>query len=457
MSGKNIILMTVDCLRADRLSCMGYKRQTTPHLDRLAREGTLFSQASSVSTMTKQSVPAILGSFYPSMCENLDNPFKNRQSIAEILKKKGYATGAFHSNVVISQVYGYQKGFDKFEDDLNRSKKAENHIRKLKKNPVVRFIVNKVLNKINRARLAVIGGANPKKNAEAINDQAIEWIKQQKGSYFAWIHYMDAHGPYLPPQDNCIEFHGKKVKRADMFKLWNKMLGALKDPSIFNEEEIDTIIALYDSCIRHVDRCINELIKNLESINKLKDTVIIITADHGEEFAEHGNLSHHRKLYEELIRVPLIVYNLDGFEYKTVDTPVSLIDIAPTIADIAGIANVSGFSGVSLLQKIKKPGEKTEGTISETDALFKGKKIVENVPVIAYRTSDWKLIQVEKHPSLTELYDLKQDPGETKNLSESSKEKVKELEKFISEHKRRIEQELSEKRNISSALSKIKI
>jgi len=215
----------------------------------------------------------------------------------------------------------------------------------------------------------------------------------------------------------------------------------VEDPTLILEEEIDTLIDLYNAEIRHVDESVGVLLDELERLEIADDSLIVITSDHGEEFGEHGDFSHTTtvssqrsvKLYDELLRVPLIIYNprLSGHQSR-VDTLVSLMDLAPTIVDMVGIEKPEGWLGESLLPLIL--GHKQEGAagvISEYEYKLQpeGKRIVH----ASYRIERWKFTfdgRGEEH----KLFDLQKDPRELKNLYESEREMAAELEAKVREH-----------------------
>ena len=434
----NIILLTVDCLRADHLGCFGYDRETSPTVDLLAKNGVLFTQAASVSSTTHLSFPAMLGSIYPLMCRNRNEVFSGAISIANVLRETGYSTAAFHSNVRLSRRFGYHRGFDHFED--------------LAVYPHTDLVSRGLSKLMSKAKILLRGGENPKASGEEINEAVMEWVKKQNGDFFAWCHYMDAHVPYMPPAPYLSFFSDEKLSERRLFRIYHNMLRTMNEPET---EEMGLIVDLYDACVRYIDDCVKRLVEGLKDLDRLDNTVILITADHGEEFGEHGNLTHHRKLYDELIHVPLIIYNLKGCRSRVVETPVSLIDLAPTLADLAGAERVQRFKGISMLPYIREGKRSRVGTISEADGLLKGKMLLENTRVIAYRTQRWKLIQIEK-PYSFEMYDLKNDPSETRNVYEKNRNVARDLQERIEQHLEMIRTELrsSEKERISKALVK---
>ena len=265
----------------------------------------------------------------------------------------------------------------------------------------------------------LLGSNVPFERAELLNRKAIAWLKEQKEHFFVWLHYMDVHRPYKPPRK--FQFNPKQLSSLEMSNLNSKMR---VKPEEMKEEDIRDIIDLYDGEIRYNDYAIKSLLEEMREMGILDDTVLIITADHGEEFGEHGDFAHHHaKLYEELIRVPLIIANSESKNIK-IDEQVSLIDVAPTILDLLDIPASESFQGRSLVPVIK--GEKKSAGVI-TEAFGKGKRNV------SYRTKEWKYI-LNEADAKRELYNLREDPGEKRNLYGEEKERVKEFELKIKEH-----------------------
>ena len=231
---------------------------------------------------------------------------------------------------------------------------------------------------------------------------------------------MDTHVPYKPPK-----YFRPEISSSKMSDLNRKLLSKEE----ISEEELSQIIKLYDGGIKYVDHSIKSLFDDLNDMNLLEDTIIIITADHGEEFKDHGNFLHiETKLYDELLHVPLMIY---GTKYTniTIDEPVSLIDIAPTIIDLLNLNAVKTFQGKSLIPIAE--GAKTLGAIShgmgslELDSDLK--------MIVAYRTKRWKFI-LDKMRDREELYDITKDSKETENLHIVRKDIAKDLKSIILEH-----------------------
>lgn len=415
------------------MSCYGYKRETTPFLDKISKKGLFCKNAFANGPNTRHSVPSFLTSTYPLLFlqEAKIGKFHNgRKSIAEILGKYGYTTGAIHSNPYISKFYGYDRGFDYFNDFLMGQVEDE----------VKRNKISRTLHEGIKGFKAAIMKKLPHEDGKRINEESFKWIEEARQPFFLWLHYMDVHMPYVPPNEFLEEIGVRKY--SHLKKVWmGKKIDDVEMRGQIKDEEIEDYINLYDGCVRYVDWVIKELISNLDRDNIL----FIITADHGEEFREHGDLSHLEKLYDELLHVPLIFYS-KGMERKVLDKPVSLIDLVPTILYLLGIEKRNGMQGKNIF-------ESNDFIIAEA---WKGERIT------AYRNDKWKYITKGKE---RELYYLTEDAGEQHNLYKSKeyREKAVEFEKIINEHIKMIEEERRkretwlQKEKIKKAMGKIKM
>jgi arylsulfatase A-like enzyme len=275
------------------------------------------------------------------------------------------------------------------------------------------------------------------------------------------MHYLDTHTPYIPPLDYLTRPLGK----LDISKLRFKrnMTLKFKTSKYFKNYEIEDLISIYDSAITYVDDQIKNFLQQLELIIDLKNTYILITADHGEAFFEHGQLDHGLQLYEELIHVPLIIIG-PNLPSKNVDIPVSLINLAPTILDLIGIESPPDFLGHSLIQTINSDkqiwnmcfSEEGQKNKKEPILLEKGKiKLNLNHKKVSIRGKKWKYIFNEQGKD--ELYNLIEDPGEKNNLIDNEKSVAIELKLMIDEHLKK-EREISNKRRkILNSIDKLKI
>lgn len=428
----NVMLITIDCLRADHVSCLGYARETTPNLDNFAKKGVLFTQAIANGSSTSASFPSILTSTYALMDPNYHYNSKFRTTIAEVLKESGYKTAGFTSNPYLSRYYNYDRGFEDFEDFLSPQidkKKISKRVREIvKENKILYPFVRKLYKPLLNVERYIKPISLPYQNASVINQKAISWLEKNTSRFFIWLHYMDTHHPFVPPKQFCNS-NIFKIKRAENI--------LCKNPHIVSQNDLENIINLYDSTIMYVDQALTDLFQEMKKLDVFDNTFIIITADHGEEFKEHGGFSHTAKLYDELIHVPLVLRGPTLPVNIKIDKLVSLLDLAPTILDYLNLPDCNNFKGESLLPRImeKENVWNEEGVISET--LTKNGKVAismeEGYMLISYRTKEWKYI-LNEEKNKRELYNLENDPFETKNLYDKKREMARNFEKKIEEH-----------------------
>jgi len=441
----NIILITVDCLRPDHLGFMGY-RDISPNLDKLARESVVFKEAFAVGPSTPYSFPGILTSTYPLDFQGPKRIKRPRKLISEVLKEQGYITAAFHSNPRVSEFFGYNLGWDFFEDvtlpSEVRSEKGK--IKKRRISAVKRllkviesFLHNFIPDISFRIRYLMYKFSNKKDNfkvkASYLNQIAEDFIEVQENKpLFVWLHYMDVHGPYFSYD------HYKGNKKLSFLELVGKVLPSypLNNSYVplnsFIEKHIKDVIYLYDQGIKYVDEEIGKLIDYLKEKGLYNKSIIIITADHGDELWDHGHPSHGNKLYNELLRVPLII-KIPGREGEVIDSKVSQIDLATTICDLIGIKEES-FKGGSLFSPrefiFHQTGEAEKGEVYRDIEI---KNI--NQCKVACQSKEWKYI-LNYDLSKEELYNLLGDPKEKENIIDDNKEialsmkdKIKEFER----------------------------
>ena len=399
--GCNVLLISIDTLRADHLGTYGYGRETSPAIDALASESVVFERAYSTSYHTADSHMSIFTSLYPSVHGVRNSKGKTGQvlsasvpTLPEIFQANGYATAGFHGGGNVSGFYGFARGFEKY------------------------------------------------KRTDEVGD-AIAWI-QETGPrpFFAFVHTYHVHDPYtpLPPYDSWFAEDYDGPISADRESLlaqtddesfnelrdvfWNQI-----DPS--SQADIEHLKALYDGQIRDIDGRIGALIEAALAANER--TVVVLLSDHGEEFQEHGKFLHDQ-LYEELLWVPLIL-RLPSGERGRIEERVSLIDLAPTLLDLLGLEAPAQFQGSSLLPVLAG---------REDRPLIYGEKVVrapgiddeaeEGEPGIraALISDDWKVITARSQ----ELYYLPDDRLEQSNLAAKSP-KMRGLLKLLADVNRR--------------------
>lgn len=426
----NLILITVDCLRADHLSCLGYSKRTTPNLDNLASGGVLFSEAISVSHWTTPSFLSIFTSTYPLMYGGQLYITRLRTNVAEVLKEHGYHTAAFHSNPWLSSHWGYHRGFDTFDYTIQKSRRRSLLSRPKELGKRIIGTNGKLYEFLYQVYAALVIGC-PYIKGEDLNKKAIRWLHDNPNNFFLWLHYMDVHEPYVSPQQALLPF-----RRWHVCKLDRK---AKNHPHSLSPEELNELIELYDAKISYVDEMISSFLGMLKQNNILENTFVIITADHGQQFMEHGYYGHRFCLYDELIRVPLIIVG-PGLKAQVVSQQISLLDLAPTILDMIEIEKPKAFLGNSLLPLTGQNKLRTGNleAISEADTTgnrllnFETRRLDTNQRMVSLRTAKWKYIYIEGGQD--ELYCLEDDSKETKNIINVEPDMAKELRGRIMAH-----------------------
>jgi arylsulfatase A-like enzyme len=387
----SVVLVTIDTLRADHVGCYGYGRVETSTIDRLAAEGILFENAISQVPLTNPSHATILTSAYPQSHGVLDNMTLlpgDVPTLPEVLSAEGFTTGAVVSGYPLkARTSGLNRGFMSYFDE---------------------FPADTLLGKASK-----VG----RRRAGPATDLALTWLRSHADTpTFLWVHYFDPHDPYDPPEPFDTRF----------------TMG-LTEP-ISPSSELDYKRALYDGAISYVDRELGRLLRGLEELKSEDETLVVLTADHGESF-EHGYLfDHAAQLYEPLVRVPLILWGPGLPAGVRVTAQVSLTDVTPTLLDLLGLEWFEGMGGRSLLPLISKAA----GTAADAFALtpLRGyPHLIE--PLAMIRRGDRKLILGLRTGSL-ELYSLTHDPGELSNLAPHRAAETEALEQrlraWIREH-----------------------
>jgi arylsulfatase A-like enzyme len=380
---KNVILITLDATRKDVFGLYGNGRGLTPFMDSLKDRSLLFSKCQSAGPYTQASFPGILCSGHYLDYGKPDGLAPERVIISEVLKKAGVFTAAFHSNPYCSSLQGWDKGWDIFYDSLDDDLEDE--------------------------RLPYVQG-------DKINAKVTAWLssyikRNPLTPFFLWIHYMDVHEPYMPERkfidlvDPAIQ-----INQNAMYELFENTL--LKR-DVSDPEKISLLKKLYEVHVREVDSYIASLFRSLNHLGLLKESSIIITSDHGDEFNEHGGLSHDDKLYSELIDVPLLIYGTS--EKSWCNEVVSSIDISPTILHLLGIGFPSSFQGQSLFSANQYWEPVVFGEAIDQKSM-KGGDISKDVYYC--RQGDMKLI-FRANTEEMELYDLEKDHHELNNIAES--------------------------------------
>jgi len=372
----DVIFISVDTLRADRLGVYGYEYDTSPNIDRLAEQGLVFNDMVCEVPLTNPSMGAMLSSRFPRTTGAVRNGLPMPGSvplITEKFKQQGYETIAVQSNWTLKQdMSGLDRGFDVYEDDFKKRRWG--------------FLL-------------------AEREAEDVSDIAIKLLKKrdQDKPLFMWVHYSDPHAPYKWHK----KYNYQDVKRRKL-------------------DKTEDIRVRYDSEVGYTDKHIGRLLDKLPTEN----TYVVFVGDHGESLMEHGYLGHGRRIYQQGMHIPFFITG-PGIQPGTIDIPARGIDVGPTILALAGFDPWPGMAGVNLLVD---PDLSERERVIETyggAAVIPGVKklMADSGPDLQGVLLDqWKLI-VDGNDN--ELYNLKTDPREERNIAREFPELVNAFREII--------------------------
>lgn len=442
----NIILITIDALRADHLGFMGYEKNISLNIDKLAQESTIFTRAFANGPTTPCSFPSILTSTYPLDYQGPKTIDKPRVLLSEALKEQGYITAAFHSNPWLSDFFGYNRGWDFFEDiNYSTNISSENFLKKLFKELTLSTFPQLLFwTMYLKYRIKKDPRNKFKIKASFINQIVRDFIysvKTEKSPFFIWIHYMDIHSPYLAQDSYYSE--NKPCSYSELIgdyvsSMWSTYAHkkALKKFIKNNfKKYIKKTLSFYDQAIECVDRGVGELLDFLKKEEVYHNSIICLTADHGDEFLEHGGIGHNTaKLYNELLHVPFLI-KLPESQNQTVKKKVSLIDLASTICDLVGIKPPSSFKGKNLFERKEDLIFHQVSSLLRKTKDWKGaiKKLSQYK--VACQSNTWKYI-LDQGTGVEELYNLSKDSKEQNNLSQFEPEVLSQMRKKVQEFKK---------------------
>jgi arylsulfatase A-like enzyme len=394
---KNIILITIDTLRADMLGAYGSKDNLTPFMDSLKKNMIVFKTPFATGPYTQASFQGILSSEYYLEYGKEKKLNKDKTLISEPLKENNIFTAAFHSNAYLSYFFGYNKGWEVFYDSMSDD----------------------------------VTDMYPFIRGSGINDRVSGFLNNFSFSrpLFLWVHYMDVHEPYIAEEDYLSKIDPSlKLSKEDMFSLFKDVI--LKR-DISDAATVETLKKLYMAKVEETDDYLRQLFDIFKSKGLLDSSTIIITSDHGDEFSEHGGLSHDGKMYKELIHVPFFVYDR-SYTHTVIDTPVSLINIPPTICAMMDAEPAPSFKGKSLY-----PFENVLPYALYGEAMGKlGHKEKDTDEPVYYMAEDGLKVIYRKDGSLWEAYDIKDDPEDKTDISSKLTEDKKDrLNSFIRRNK----------------------
>jgi arylsulfatase A-like enzyme len=395
---RNLIFILVDTLRADHLPLYGYRRDTSPNLSRLAGESLVLLNTRSQASCTFPSVNSILTSRSPA--EFLGQPDGNIglpagiPGLAEILRARGFHTVAVSASPIVRRSPGrfnphggFGRGFDTFEEDCVW------------------------------------------KGADCVTSQALPHLRRDARPLFLYLHYLDPHGPYAPPAAHRRRFalgHPAKafIRDGDPLPIGRWLYENGPNPGV-TAADLGFLADLYDEKIAFFDDQLGRLVAELRRSGLLKDSIVVLAADHGEEFLEHGDIKHCRNLFDTTIRTPLLL-RVPGAAPRRVSDPVENLDIVPTVLDLLGVTVDGGGSrGASPAAG----GGRSAGAPAHVQ--FEGRSLrplIEGLPLrLGYQRASqgslhsvadgrFKLVQNLGTQHFA-LYDLAADPGERRDVS----------------------------------------
>lgn len=384
----NVLIIGIDTLRADHVSCYGYSRATSPNIDRMAAEGVRFESAISASPWTLPSFATVFTSLYPSQhgAGSLQTRLRTVfPTLAMMLLKNGYSTAGIASNSTIGPEFGMDRGFESYN----------------------------LLPPVREC------------DASRTTDDALHWLDANKEKrFFLFVHYFDPHLPYAPPAPYDTLFsNGYAGPIGRQFDAKNTGTDDVRVYDYVREmpaEDRNQIVALYDGEIAYTDAAVGRLLGGLQERGLRDNTLVILLSDHGEEFMDHGALNHGHSLYDELLRVPLILSwpgQLPAGE--VVRRQVRLLDVTPTVLDFLNIKPESHFEGVSLRPLLTSKGDlvRSETSLLPPEVAYSGALMAGSTERKSVRAYPWKMIY-EIAAERVYLYNLERDPGETRNVAD---------------------------------------
>jgi arylsulfatase A-like enzyme len=418
-------------LRADHIGCIG-GGNLTPNIDRLARDSLIFTKAFANGPGTNQSFPAILTSTYFLMHGGM-RLLPGYITLAEVLRSHGFKTVAFHSNPFLSKSLGWNRGFDEFYDFIDVINSPSAFVTRQQsrgfRSTLIRFgltflrasqsarvqrLLKKVYYRFSHLEMPYLEGRK-------LNEHVINWVKRNLDEkFFLWMHYMDPHYPYVPPEEYISNFLSRK-------EAFDYNLSANYDSP--SKQEVEIFRNLYEGEVRHTDSCIGELFQFLEDKNLMADSLILLMGDHGHAFVEHGRFGHsYDILYNEVLHVPLIMWGSDM--RGKIDNYVQLLDVPPTILNLLRVGKVPTFMGRNLLE-IEDSSVAIFSESAKPDLI--NLRYDTNIKAVSCIKEKAKLIINEMQGTI-ELYNLEKDFQERNNLLDSEKDLFDNLTSLIKMH-----------------------
>jgi len=420
----NILLITIDTCRADKLSCYGHRKPTSPNIDALADQGFIFEKAFSASNWTKPATASLFTSLYPSTHQT--NTLVQRlpetlQCLPERFKAAGYHTAVISDNANISPDFGFHQGTDYFFETSRKSMTLFSilYMRLTQLSPSLGIR----LNRLNRRDRITIDTTHE----EVMYSRFLEWIERiGYKKFFANIHFNTPHGDYDPPPEYDIFAEDTEIEVPRAQPAFG---------SVFSKQQIQRLLSLYCGEIGYVDYIIGKIIKELRKTGLLEKTIIVITSDHGEEFYDHKSWGHSHTMYNELLYIPMIFYIPDHPDAPArIQNYVSILDIGPTLMSLVGLPDDPYLDGKNLTPLLEGSPNGVHDfifaeSLSPKDTVAKFMIISDGFKYIEYNYRSRKM---------GALFNLKKDFEEKRRLpihrvpgSQKIKNQLAEMKKYV--------------------------
>jgi arylsulfatase A-like enzyme len=380
---QKVILISIDTLRSDFLGTYNPEAKTSPNIDLFARDSIVFDNATAQAPSTAISHKSIFYSLYPAVHKTTKNtvPTETGRSPLEILKSKGFKTAAFVGGGQLARKFGFARGFDTYWEATATRRRGKDH-----------------------------------DTLHEIENNAIEWLTENhKDNFFLFVHTYEVHCPYNPPPQFVEEFASWYTGPINPA---GKCGDNFYNQQTLTNDDIQFIRDLYSGSVKFTDEFMGRFLQKIKDLGIYDETMIIFLSDHGESLSERGYIGHNQ-LYEVQLKIPFIL-RIPGYESDRIDAPVVSIDLMPTVFEALGLGRLFPFQGRNLLPVIG-------GTVKiEKERVL----IAEQNTRMRVRKGDWSCVFSINEESNDELYNVAEDPEQTKDLAEENPEKVRELKQL---------------------------
>jgi arylsulfatase A-like enzyme len=416
----NIVLISIDALRADRLGVYGNDAAVSPRIGALAGQGLAFQQATAQGASTVPSVSSFLTSLYPTEVGIITGRQWSldamRVTLAEALQVAGYRTQAYVTNGHLVEANGYAQGFDGY---VGPEPGRPYGLDRLRAETVIAGLACRHSDQQPRVLCRLFDAGYGllfdrylvmEDEGDRVNDLARRFIRLHGDEqFFLWLHYMEPHAAYRPPEAFGELPSSVDANREEFLRAWQPSNKTV--PVALRDDDVTALQALYDGEILAVDGWVGGIWDEVEAQGLADRTLLVITADHGDEFGEHGEYGHGHTVYQDLVWVPLIfVGSPVAGQGRVVEAPVPLLDIVPTLLDVAGAPQPELIRGQTLLPVLQ--GQEPAGLPVFSECPARRSSYDDK----ALRVGPFKLVYNVKLDR-AELYDLQADPGEQNDLS----------------------------------------